>query len=71
MATLKILAATVLMGDGTDQIFLHLDHPTAFPEMKYAPMATLQARQGFGVEWCRKVLGLEPETVFSSLSSPE
>lgn len=58
---LNIKSITVLLTDGTDVITLHLDSESAFPEMKYAPTMKMEARQNYGVEYCRNVFNIEPE----------
>ena len=60
---LKIKKAKVLITDGTDIINLYLDADTAFPEMKYEPVMKMEARKGYGVEYCREKLGFEPEII--------
>jgi len=61
---LKINRCSVLCTeDGTDIIFLYPDIESPFPEMKYPAAIEMQARKGYGVEYCKKVLGLEPEVI--------
>lgn len=49
----------------TDQIRIYAPYlPTAFPGMGDYPVHfRVDARQGYGTEWCRQVLGVEPEIV--------
>lgn len=63
--TLKIKKVMVLSGiGGTDKISLTLDVPeSAFPEMGYETYAEISTRHGYGEEYCRRVLGLEPDEV--------
>lgn len=49
----------------TDQISFQIDAETPFPEMECEPTVTIQARQGYGAEWCRNVLGIDPEVIKS------
>lgn len=58
---LDIKSITVLLTDGTDLITLHLNAESAFPEMKYAPTMKMEARQNYGVEYCKKTFNIEPE----------
>lgn len=58
---LNVKSITVLLTDGTDIITLHLDAESAFPEMKYNPTMKMEARQGYGVEYCKKIFNIEPE----------
>ena len=66
MNQLKVLKAVVIQSGGTDKITLHLDAPTPFPEMDYEAIAHVEARQGYGPEWCRTVLGVDPEVIKTS-----
>jgi hypothetical protein len=61
--TLKVKKITILLHEGTDRISLELDAPSPFPEMKYKASAVIEARHGYGVEWCRTVLGREPDEI--------
>lgn len=62
--TITISKATVIQNKHTtDTVILHSDLPTAYPELKYPTSLRLEARQGYGVTWCRKVLKIEPEVV--------
>ena len=58
-----IKKVTVLLTYGTDQITLTLDGPTPFPEMKYELQARIEARQGYGAQWVRENLGVEPKII--------
>lgn len=55
----------VLVGrPGTDEIIIDLDLPSPFPEMNYQGHATIQVRKGYGVQWCKEVLGVpDPEVI--------
>ena len=64
--TFKITKITVIVTDGTDKISLYLDAPSAFPEMGYPACANVEARHGYGVEWCRKTLGRDPDEVIET-----
>ena len=62
--TVRVVRASVLTGlPGTDQISLYLEAPTPFPEMGYEPSLKMEARKGYGVEYCRVVFGIEPEVI--------
>lgn len=61
--TLKVKKATVVVRCGVDHISLELDGPTPFPEMKYPPVAIIEARHGYGEWWCQEVLGIKPEVI--------
>lgn len=63
MLNLKIKSVTVLLHEGTDRITLELDAPSPFPAMKYKASATVEAEQGYGVEWSRLVFGVEPKII--------
>lgn len=61
---LQLDRVTVLITHGTDQVCIHPKGlPTPFPEMKYPAVLRLDARKGYGVTWCRKFLGVEPEVI--------
>jgi hypothetical protein len=60
---LKVKKAVVLLSPGTDIILLTLDEATSFPEMKYPPVFKMEARHGYGVEYCQKVLKLKPRII--------
>jgi hypothetical protein len=61
--TLDVKRVTVLISTGTDKIDLELNAPTSFPEMGYPASAGIEARHGYGVEWCKTVLGVDPEII--------
>lgn len=60
---LKVLKAIVLTGRGTDRISIELDAPQSFPGTTYPSYINVEALSGYGAEWCRTVLGLEPEVI--------
>ena len=51
----KIKKVHLIRTHGTDIISL-----TAFPIMKYDTVIKIECQQGYGEEYCRTVLGLEP-----------
>ncbi len=63
---LNVTKITVLIQGGTDKITLYFNAPSPFPEMKYPANAVIEARQGYGVEWCRTVLGREPDEIIDT-----
>ncbi len=63
--TLTITRASVLVGHGTDKVYLYFEAPTAFPVMGYEISATVEAQHGFGATWVKTVLGIEPEVIES------
>jgi hypothetical protein len=65
----KITKVEVLLTEGTDSIKLTLDAPTPFPEMQYKAFATIETQAGYGVKWCKDVLGVEPDRVINTRSS--
>ncbi len=48
---------------GTDEVIITLDGPTPYPAMGYDGTAKIFVASGYGVQWCRDVLGVEPEVV--------
>lgn len=59
--TFKVKKVMVIIRRGTDHISLELDAPTPFPAMKYEASAVIEAAHGYGEQWCREVLGMDPE----------
>jgi hypothetical protein len=61
---LNVKKVTVMTGlHGPDQVDLLLDMPPAFPECGYDGVASIKTRQGYGIQWCRENLGIEPEVI--------
>lgn len=61
---IEVIKAVVLIGrPGPDTITLTLDAPTPFPEMGYDAQMRIEARKGYGIQWCKEVLQLEPEVI--------
>ena len=62
---LNVTKAVVIYTSGTDTIIMWLDTPSPFPfpELATPVTVTLEARKGYGVEWCRTVLGIEPQVI--------
>lgn len=59
---LTVRKVTVLIRPGTDQVSLHLEGPTPFPELQkqnpeedYKPCLNLEARKGFALEWLNQM----------------
>ena len=63
MGTLKFVKVTVLLTDGEDLVSLKLDLPTATPALGGPVKAAINVAQGYGVQWVREALGVEPEVV--------
>ena len=59
--TLKVLKAQVLLTNGQDDICLTIDAPTTHPDMGYDPCIDIKTQANYGKEWCKEVLGIEPE----------
>lgn len=63
---LKVKRVTVLVNmPGTDEVDLVLDGPSPFPgeDMDFDAHATISVRKGLGVEWCKRVIGVDPEII--------
>lgn len=63
---LDVKKVTVLINvPGTDEVDITLNGPSPFPgrDMDYDAHATVNVRKGYGVEWCKKVLGVEPGVI--------
>ncbi len=48
---------------GTDEVLITLDGPTPYPAMGYDGDAKIHVQAGYGIKWCREVLGVEPEVI--------
>lgn len=62
--TLKVKKVTVVVRSGPDHISIELDAPTPFPTVGYEPSAVIETAHGYGAQWCREVLGIEPEVIW-------
>lgn len=49
--------------NATDLIYLTIDAPTPFPNMKYEAKFSGEAQHGYGVEWVKSTLGVDPEII--------
>lgn len=58
---IKIKKVQLLKNNGTDLIHITIDGASAFPVMKYDTVMKIECQQGYGEEYCRTELGLEPE----------
>lgn len=67
VVSLKVSKVTVVVSSGSDKVILMLEEETPYPEAKWPGSATIDARQGYGAEWCRKVLNIEPEVIDTRL----
>lgn len=62
--TFKVKRVIVMTNlPGTDKVSLTLDGPSPFPTMGYEGHADIEVRAGYGVEWCRTALGVEPDEI--------
>lgn len=60
----EITRAVVLTGRGTDKIQLKMVGPSPFPaEVQNYGVITIETTKGWGENYCRDVLGLEPEII--------
>lgn len=65
---LKVSKARLILDRGaTDKLYLTIDAETSFPEMKYLPCLTMETRQGYGLEYCRRVFKIEPEVISTGI----
>ena len=53
----------IIQNSGTDRVSIELEGETPFPELGYPGYANVEVRHGYGVEWCRKALGVEPKVI--------
>lgn len=48
----KIESITILLTEGTDRISFKTNLPTPYPEMQYPADLSMQARKGYGAQYC-------------------
>jgi hypothetical protein len=61
---LEVKKVVVLSGvSGSDEIHLTLDGPTPYPVIGDEGVATIITARGYGLQWCREVLKVEPEVL--------
>ncbi len=60
---LRFDKVTVVVSDAEDQVFLNLVAPTPYPALNYPASATVKTAHGYGVQWVREALGVEPEVI--------
>ena len=61
---LKINRCSVQCSDeGPDTIFLYPEIESPYQDKKFLALFEMRVRNGYGVEYCKKVLGLEPEVI--------
>jgi hypothetical protein len=61
--TLKVRKALLIESMGADQLDLYLESPSPFPNLGDAGTATIRTAKGYGAQWCRENLGVEPEVI--------
>ena len=63
--TFKIKSVQVLVGIGPDKISLNFsdDMPTPFKNSDDPGNAVITAQAGYGVTWCKEVLGLKESDI--------
>lgn len=63
MIPFKILKVTVVRDQGPDDIIIDLDGPSTMPAIDAKLHVKTEAAHGFGVQWVRDNLGVEPELI--------
>jgi len=53
----------MLIGRGPYEVHILLDMPMPFPECGYEGNAKITVRAGYGVQWCKENLGVDPEVL--------
>jgi hypothetical protein len=66
--TLYFSRVVVLLTEGTDQIHIKLNSPTPFPVMGYEASAKIECAAGYGAEWCKLALGVDPDEVIDTVA---
>ena len=59
----KLKSVSVILTSGTDIVRMYLDEPSSFPIMEYDTAIKIECQKDYGIEYCRNVLGLEPEII--------
>ena len=59
----KIISVVIVTGHGADKLSIKVEAPTSFPKLGYETFLNTDAQKGYGVQWCREVLGVEPRVV--------
>ena len=60
---IKVRKVSVLIKSGTDSVSIFPEWETPFPDMGYPPVLTMEVKKGYGIEYCRRVIGIEPEVI--------
>lgn len=58
-----IKKVTVVQESGTDTIVIVLDGPPTMPAMGYRLQVKTEASHGFGPQWVKDNLGIDPEVI--------
>jgi hypothetical protein len=66
---MKILTASILIGQGPDRVFLNTDMPSSFAMYSEPLMIQFEAERGTGAEYVRNNFGLEPTIIHRSARS--
>lgn len=63
--TFTLLRASVLLRDGTDQVFLEVDKPSPFPPGISNPhlRMSFECTKDCGIPYCRQHLGVHPDVI--------
>ncbi len=54
MISLPIKKATVVIGSGTDDLFLIIDAESPYPLLGYDCSMKISTQKGYGAEYCKK-----------------
>lgn len=66
MTTLKLKiekCSVMCTENGTDIISIYPDIDAPFPGLPSPAVFEMRVKRGYGVEYCKKVLGLEPKVI--------
>lgn len=61
--TFKVNSVELLLTDGVDELFLHLDAPTTFPNANLPTTIQINTQQGYGETWAAANLGMSVKTI--------
>jgi len=56
--TLNVEKVTLIEGDTSDTLYLHLDAPSSYPRMGYTTSVKVETQKGYAREWASK-MGIE------------
>ncbi len=67
---LEVISATVLKTTGTDLLIIKFDKSSTYPSWlpDESPILKIELQKGYGIEYCQKEFGIDPEFIDTSAS---